>query len=158
MWRHGFLQVREALRRRAAALWPDRAGNTTVIFALAVVPIFGSVGAAIDYSRANSARTAMQAALDATALMISKEALDLQSAQVQTKAKSYFMALFNHPEIKSLNVSFSLQTNAPGDFTVIASGAGAMDTSFVRLIGVSKMGIKTASQVRWGFRTLEVAL
>ena len=147
-----------ALFRQVAALRAARAGNTTVLFALAVVPIFGSVGAAVDYSRANNARTAMQAALDATALMISKDALDLSSTQVQTKARSYFLAMFNHPEIKAVKVSFSLQTNAPGDFTVIANGAGMMDTSFVRLFGVPQMGIKTAAQVHWGYRTLEVAL
>ena len=78
------------LARYARMFGADRGGNTTVIFAIAVLPIFGSVGAAVDYSRANNARTAMQAALDATALMISKQALDLQSTQVQSKARAYF--------------------------------------------------------------------
>ena len=49
-------------------------GNIVIIFALAVIPVIGLVGAAVDYSRANSARTAMQAAIDATALMLSKDA------------------------------------------------------------------------------------
>jgi Flp pilus assembly protein TadG len=146
------------LRRRMHALRADRGGNTTVIFALAVIPIFGSVGAAVDYSRANNARTAMQAALDATALMISKQALDLQSTQVQTKARSYFNAMFNRPDVKSLKVTFSLQTNAPGDFTVLADGSGKIDTAFVKLLGVPQMPIRTTAQVRWGYRTLEVAL
>src|ERR1043166_5596992 len=88
----GFLQgmadVAQGVRRRAHGFRNDTRGNTTIIFALCVIPIFGSVGAAVDYSRANNARTAMQAALDATALMISKQALDLQSAQVQTKARA----------------------------------------------------------------------
>ena len=39
-----------------------------------VVPLIGAVGAAVDYSRANAVRTAMQAALDSTALMLSKDA------------------------------------------------------------------------------------
>src|SRR5258707_5355266 len=42
--------------------------------ALGLVPLVGAVGAAVDYSRANSVRTAMQAALDSTALMLSKDA------------------------------------------------------------------------------------
>ena len=146
------------LRQLTGAFSAARAGNTTIMFALAAVPIFGSVGAAVDYSRANNVRTAMQAALDATALMISKNALDLKSAQVQTKALSYFKAMFNHPEAKNVVVTFALQTNAPGDFTVIANGSASIDTSFVRLLGVQQMALKTASQVRWGYRTLEVAL
>ena len=39
----------------------------------------------------------MQAALDATTLMIAKEALDLQNGQVQQKAKTYFNAPVHSP-------------------------------------------------------------
>ena len=39
-----------------------------------MIPIIGFVGAAVDYSRANSAKAAMQAAIDSTALMLSKDA------------------------------------------------------------------------------------
>jgi Flp pilus assembly protein TadG len=148
----------KGVRRRARVFLADTRGNTTVIFALAVIPIFGSVGAAVDYSRANNARTAMQSALDATALMISKQALDLQTAQVQTKARAYFDAMFNRPDIKGLKITFALQTNAPGDFTVLADGSGKIDTAFVKLLGVKQMPIRTTAQVRWGFRNLEVAL
>jgi Flp pilus assembly protein TadG len=146
------------LRGDANAFRVNRTGNTTIIFAIAVIPIFGSVGAAVDYSRANNARTAMQAALDATALMISKQALDLKTAQVQTKARAYFNAMFNRPDVKGLKVTFSLQVNSPGDFTVFADGSGNIDTSFVRLLGVQQIPIRTTAQVRWGFRTLELAL
>jgi len=37
----------------------DRSGGVAPLLALAAIPIMGSVGAAVDYSRANSARTAM---------------------------------------------------------------------------------------------------
>jgi Flp pilus assembly protein TadG len=162
MWLGRFLQEiagrARAVNRRTRAFRTDTHGNTTVIFALAVIPIFGSVGAAVDYSRANNARTAMQAALDATALMISKQALDLKTAQVQSKARAYFDAMFNRPDVKGLTVTFSLQVNGPGDFTVLADGSGKIDTAFVRLLGVPQMPLKTTAQVRWGFRTLEVAL
>ncbi len=39
-------------------------GNVAVIFAIASVPMISFVGAAIDYSRANAARSSMQAALE----------------------------------------------------------------------------------------------
>src|SRR5215207_3024566 len=112
-----------ALARRAmahdgkvGAFGADRAGNVTLIFALAAIPIFGAVAMAVDYSRGNSARTAMQAALDATTLMISKEALDLQNGQVQQKAKSYFISQFTRTDVSNLQLWFELKTNAPGDF------------------------------------------
>ena len=40
------------------------------IFALSIIPMIGLVGAAVDYSNANSVKAAMQAASDATALMM----------------------------------------------------------------------------------------
>ena len=39
-------------------------GNVTITFALAIVPMVGFVGAAVDYSHANSVKAAMQAAAD----------------------------------------------------------------------------------------------
>ena len=69
------------------------------MFALAIVPIIGLVGAAVDYSRGNAARTAMQASLDATALMLSRDAAGMDPAQVTAKATSFFNAQFNRPEV-----------------------------------------------------------
>src|SRR3954452_12691359 len=107
-------------RRNAHALRADRSGNVAIIFAIAIIPIFGAVAMAVDYSRANSARTSMQVALNAAALMVAKEAASLTSTQVQNKAKRYFKTEFNQPDVKNLNVAFSMVTNGPGDFTVVA--------------------------------------
>lgn len=56
------------------------------------------VGFAVDYSRANAVKAAMQSALDATALMISKEAATDTAAQLQTNAQKYFLALFTQTQ------------------------------------------------------------
>jgi len=55
----------------------DRTAGVAPLLALGIIPLVGAVGAAVDYSRANAARTAMQGTLDATALMLSKEAENL---------------------------------------------------------------------------------
>src|SRR5437016_7582070 len=86
-------RVRAALRTLRAA----RQGNVAIIFALALIPVIGFAGAAIDYSRANSARSAMQTALDSTALMLSKEADHLSAPQLKQKANDYFNAILNRP-------------------------------------------------------------
>lgn len=54
------------------------------------------MGAAVDYSRAVQARTSMQAALDSTALMLSKDLSSgtITTSQLSTKAQQYFNALF----------------------------------------------------------------
>ena len=142
----------------ARAFRADRGGNVTLIFALAIIPIFGAVAVAVDYSRGNSARTAMQAVLDATTLMISKEALDLKNSQVQAKAKTYFNAQFTRTDVRGLKLTFDLVTNGPGDFTVVGEATAKMDTAMAQIIGYKKMDLRTTSQVRWGFKALELAL
>ena len=71
-----FRRVAEKARRFVSA----RGGNVAITFALATLPVVGAVGAAVDYSHANSVKAAMQAALDATALMLSKDAATLSNA------------------------------------------------------------------------------
>ncbi len=46
----------------------DRSGAVALIFALALIPIFLALGVALDYSRATSAKSALQNASDAAAL------------------------------------------------------------------------------------------
>src|ERR1043165_1933686 len=145
----------DRIRRDADAWRTDRAGNVAIAFAIAAIPVFGLVGAAVDYSRANAARTAMQVALDAAALTVAKEALNLSNGQVQAKAKTYFNAQFNRPDVKNLNLTFSMVFNAPGDFTVVADATGYIDTSIVQVIGMKTIDLRTTAQVRWGFRALD---
>jgi Flp pilus assembly protein TadG len=147
----------ERFRRRARGLRGDCRGNVTLIFALSIIPLFGAVAVAVDYSRGNSARTAMQAVLDATTLMISKEALDLNK-QVQAKATTYFNSQFTRSDVRGLKLSFELVTNGPGDFTVIGEATAKMDTAMSGVLGFNKMDLRATSQVRWGFKGLELAL
>jgi Flp pilus assembly protein TadG len=146
------------VRRDAGAFRADRSGNVAVIFAIALVPVFGAAAMAVDYSRANSARTAMQVALDASALMVAKEALNITTTQVQNKAKKYFNAQFNRPDVKKLQLTFSMVNNGPGDFTVVAEATGSIDTSIAQVIGKKTIDLRVDTQVRWGFKALELAL
>ena len=148
----------DRIRRDARALRADRSGNVAVIFGIAAIPVFGLVGAAVDYSRANSARTAMQVALDAAALTVAKEAANLTSNQVQNKAKKYFNAQFNRPDVKKLDITFTMVSNGPGDFTVLAEATGRIDTSIAQVIGKKNIDLRANAQVRWGFKALELAL
>src|SRR5262245_7395228 len=66
-------RIIDRLWTNVRALRRDQAANVMLTFGLLLVPIMGAAGAAVDYSRANSTRTAMQAALDAAALSLGKE-------------------------------------------------------------------------------------
>lgn len=60
-------------------------GNVAAMFALALIPLFGATGAAIDFSRATDFKTKLQVAVDETALMSFgiEEEHRLESAQAR---------------------------------------------------------------------------
>jgi hypothetical protein len=47
-----------------------RAGNVSILFALAVIPVLGMIGLAVDYARASALKSEMQKASDSAALSI----------------------------------------------------------------------------------------
>jgi Flp pilus assembly protein TadG len=126
------------------------------MFALAIVPVVGFVGAAIDYSRASAVRAEMQGALDATALMLSKEATGQTNSQLTTKANTYFNTLFHRSEAEGLTITAS-QT-AEGGSALTVSGTGKVPTSFTKLMGLSEIPFNSSSTVKWGSTKLRVAL
>src|SRR5688572_1668770 len=70
----------------------DQDGSILPAFAMALVVGIGATAAAVDYSRASAARTAVANALDATGLMLAKEAESLTPAELASKATAYFNA------------------------------------------------------------------
>jgi Mg-chelatase subunit ChlD len=128
------------------------------MFALAIVPIIGLVGAAVDYSRGNAARTAMLAAVDATALMLSKDAATMTPAQVQSKAIAYFTSQFNRPEVANLQVAATVASPQAGSFTLTMTASGNVPTTFTKLLGQTRLDISSSADVKWGIKKLELAL
>jgi Flp pilus assembly protein TadG len=134
----------------------DRRGGVAPMFALAIVPVVGLVGASIDYSRANSARTAMQSALDATSLAMAKLAPTLTQAQLQTQATAYFNAMYNRPEAKNIVITPTYTTS--GGTKLVVAGSASLDTAFMKLMGYSSLTIGSSSTVTWGMNRMRVAL
>jgi Flp pilus assembly protein TadG len=150
-------RVRAAANRFAGA----KQGNIAVIFAIALVPVISFVGAAIDYSRANRARSSMQAALDSTALMLSKDLTSgvITAAQVNTKAEAYFSALYTNTDAQSvaINASYTADNGNMGS-TILVNGSGAVTTDFMKVAGFPKINFSTSSTTAWGNVKMRVAM
>jgi len=146
----------------AAAAKPflrDRNGNVAITFAILIVPLLGLVGAAIDYSRANHARSAMQAALDATALMISKDAANLTTTELAAKAKAYFNALYTRGDAPNVSFSASYTAQASGGGSnVTLTATGTLPTDFMKLAGVPNLDFNVNATAKWGITRLRVAM
>ncbi len=135
----------------------DLRGNVAVLFALLTIPLLGFVGAAVDYSRANALKSALQATLDMTALMLSKEAGSQSSSQMQKLASDYFAAQFGRrTEAKNSRVTVSY---TPGNSTIVLNGTASMDTAVMRILGFDTLPISASSTTIWGTNSrLRVAL
>jgi Flp pilus assembly protein TadG len=143
-------------RQRLGELRAANGANVTITFALATLPIIGFVGAAVDYSHANSVKAAMQAAADSTALMVSKTAATLNNADLQTQANSYFKALFTRAEVSALTVAATYTSS--GGSQVVVNASAPVKTHFMGILGFSSLNVAVNSQVKWGNARLRVAL
>lgn len=133
-------------------------GNIAMTFALAIAPIVGFVGAAIDYGRANSVKAAMQASADSTALMLTKYVQGLTGTQINDKASEYFNALFTRNETTSVSVAPTFSVPEAGSFKLKLAVTGTVPTTFTKVFGQSDLTVSVNSEVLWGIRKLEVAL
>jgi Flp pilus assembly protein TadG len=135
-------------------------GNIAVIFAVACVPILSFIGAAIDYSRANSARSSMQAALDSTALMVSKDLSQglITTSQINAKAQTYFAALYTNKDAQSVTVSATYTANSSMGSTIQVNGSGSVTTDFMKVAGFPQLGFNTSSTSAWGNVRMRVAM
>ncbi|MGB7692383.1 MAG: pilus assembly protein TadG-related protein [Pseudolabrys sp.] len=100
--------------------------------AVVAVPVLAVVGMAVDYTRANAARTAFQVSLDATALMLSKTAANDEA--LQTHATDTFNALYKHPEVNNITVT-PVYTSGVGGSHLTLEGTGVINTNFLSVIG-----------------------
>jgi Flp pilus assembly protein TadG len=153
-----FSRFQKETARACVRFLQDCRAGVAPILALGIIPMVGMVGAAVDYSRANSVRSAMQAALDSTALMLSKDAQSLSGEQLTSKATTYFNAMFNRPEAGNVLVTHQFSSPQPGMFSLTLSGSATINTMFWRLAGQDQVNITASGEVVWGIKKLNLAL
>jgi len=136
----------------------NRDGGVAPFLALAMLPLMGFMGAAIDYSRANAARTAMLSALDATALTLSKTAQGMSGTQLSSKASEIFNALYNRPEVINASIGTEFLNPQEGSFVLRLTGSGSVNTVFSKLLGQAQISFTAKSEVLWGIKKLNLAL
>jgi Flp pilus assembly protein TadG len=136
----------------------NKKGGVAPMLALGIIPLIGTVGAAVDYSRASSTRAAMQAALDSAALLLSRDAQTLSAAQLGSKATAYFNAQFQRPEAKNVQVQQQFSSPQAGSFNIKLTGSATVNTIFWRVIGQNEVNITASGEVVWGIKKLNLAL
>jgi Flp pilus assembly protein TadG len=140
------------MRRSIQRFWSDRKGNIAILFALAVVPVIGAMGAAVDYSMANSYRTSMQKALDATALALSK-IMPANQNTLDTVGNQYFQANFGTTTLSNVTLQI-----VPNTGTIQLTAKGYYTPELANILGLGSFEVGARSEVKWSIGKVEVAL
>ena len=149
------------LARLPASLLPrfaaSHSGNVAVIFAIASIPLVVAMGVAVDYTRASQASSAMQDALDAASLALSRlsDLSTMTSAQVQQFGEDYFNANFHVADVQNLVLKASYVSTGP---SVTMSANGTLPTDFMGIVGRTNVPLAVSSSTVWGEAKLRVAL
>jgi Flp pilus assembly protein TadG len=130
-------------------------GNTAMMMALAAIPLCTAIGAAVDYSRASSAKSAIQAATDAAALAAAKN-FNLSKSAVEDLVSHYLAANGIDKAVAHVNEIVVEHDKKTG--TVSVRVGGSLDTSLMQLAGIKDMDISGFSEVQAGGNALEVVL
>ena len=125
-------------------LLKDRRGGVAPLLALTLIPLLGAVGAAVDYSRANSARTAMQAAVDATALLMVKNMTNAAGGASSEQASAYFYTNFTRKEVTIQQISAN-PSATPGNNALTVSATGSVPTMLLKVLGYSVINLQVTS-------------
>ena len=150
------LRILEQIIARSVRFARDRRGNVAITFGIATLPIIGAVGAAVDFSHANSVKAAMQSALDSTALMLARDAATLTDPDLDAKAKAYFNAIFTRPEATNVTVNATYSSSAGSE--VLVTGSAKVPTTLMSIAGYTNMTINGEATAKWGTQRLRVAL
>ena len=128
-------------------------GNMTVLMGIAMLAVALGVGAAIDFGRLVSARTALAAAADATALQVANSSLTDQD-QLQQLAETTLLRNYDetvHGDLESLEL-------AVNSGTVDVTATARFRTSFMRLAGIETINLPVLSEVIKSGNNIEVSL
>jgi Flp pilus assembly protein TadG len=134
-------------------------GNVAMLFGLLMIPLIGSVGAAIDYSRFNSVKVDLQGAIDSIALSLTKEAASDTNTQLQTNAATLFNSIFSRPEVTSTTVNATYSPGTANTYsTVVVNACATVPTVIMGILGYNSVNICDSSTAKWGYSRLRVAL
>ena len=131
-------------------------GGVAPMMGILALPLMGSVGVAVDYSRASAARTAFQASLDSTALMLSKTAATQTAAELQSTATNTFNALFTRSDVSNVEIAANYASTNGSKITL--NGSASINTNFLSVLGYSQLDITASTTSTWGNTRLRVAL
>lgn len=119
-----------------------REGTVAMTFALAIIPVFGVVGAAVDYGSAALARSKLDAAADAAALAaVDKNAMAKTNQDAKATALDVFRADSSTVTTVRVTKTSAKITGNANLRTAVLSYTATVPTAFLGLLGINRIKI-----------------
>jgi Flp pilus assembly protein TadG len=131
-----------------------RDGSVGLIFGLAVIPIFGAIGVAVDYSKASGIRAELQSGVDSAALAVARDGTSLTPQQIDQRARAFFTANFQ----RSQNATLTTLDIQRGNETVTIRACADVRTTVMGILGFNRVNVCSDSTANWSTPTIELAL
>lgn len=146
--------------KRLVDLWwhyvRAQAGNTVMIFALSIIPIIGVAGFAIDFSRAQTAKTQMTTLLDQAVLAATNLAYDDDPETLVNEWMNSQVAQFGYStEDLTVNVNSIVALNSKN---VSATATLEMPTLLMHIFGRETISIGVSASAIQSIPNLEIAM
>jgi Flp pilus assembly protein TadG len=154
------------LRRWTATFLADTTGHYSIMTAVSLMPILGSIAVGLDLSEMYRQREITLNALDAAALATARQVVTgATDAELKAYAKDFFEANLSHVDPGDTELFVDLPSNTPGDETLKLSASLSYSPYFFPAFkslltpggDVENVDFGAASEVRLK-NTLEVAL
>lgn len=152
------MRVMSTFRTLAAGLVADRRGAVAVTFAAMLTPMVISVGVAVEYSRASTARSELQQALDAASLDIAtliaaslRNGVPMSDADVSAKFTAAMQVRTAGQTLQRAGATVSdmtaRQTVAAGTIRLDASAAASVPAGVGALLAMQSYAVHASARV-----------
>lgn len=146
--------ISKAVSGRCRRFLRDSRGNIAVIFAFSFFPIIMACGAALDYGHGNAVRVRIQAALDATGLMLAHNVGHMTTDDLVLLAEEFFAENF----VPEPGVRFApLETQVQANVITIAAAAD-VDTYLMQLAGIPFLQVGASTEITRAEDSYEVVM
>jgi Flp pilus assembly protein TadG len=117
-------------------------GQISMIFAIALIPILVTLGAAVDFAKSSDVKAQLQKSVDAAVLAGVTQA----SAQQITTANAIFSGSFSG----RFGTTGSANFTANSDGSLTGTATTSVKTSFLNVMGVSSLGVSASATAKAG--------
>ncbi|WP_343562724.1 TadE/TadG family type IV pilus assembly protein [Kiloniella sp. b19] len=147
-------QVILHIKRMIRSFTGNEDGASVVMVAVAMVPMLGMAGLAVDTTRAYMLKSQLSYALDAAGLAGGKE---LFSDDLNRTINTVFKANFPDSYMNAQMLSFNPVVDAQGESLTITASV-RIETTFLKVIGQDEITVAASTTIQRAVRGMELAL